>query len=45
MTNQGENKNRNDINTGVSFNIIHHTANLLGWSGAIWQNESLLHHF
>ena len=30
MTNQDENKNRNHINTGVSFNFIHYMANLLG---------------
>ena len=30
MINQDENKNRNHINTGVSFNFIHYMANLLG---------------
>ena len=29
MTNQDENKNRNHINTGVSFNFIHYMANLM----------------
>ena len=36
ITNQGENKNRNHINTGVSFNYIHYMANLSGRSGAKW---------
>ena len=45
MTNQGENKNRNHINTGVSFNFNHYMANLLRWGWAKWQNMSLLHHF
>ena len=31
MTNQGESKNRNHINTGVSFKFIHYMADLLGW--------------
>ena len=31
MTNQGESKNRNHINTGVSFTLIHYMADLLGW--------------
>ena len=31
MTNQGENKNRNHVNTGVSFNFINYVANLSGW--------------
>ena len=31
MTNQGKNKNRSHINTGVTFNFIHYMANLLGW--------------
>ena len=29
MTNQDENKNKNLINTEVSFNFIHYMANLL----------------
>ena len=45
MTNQDENKNRNHINTGVSFNFIHYLANILGQRRAKWQNGSLLHHF
>ena len=34
MTNQGENKNKNHINTGVSFEFIQYIAGLLGWGGA-----------
>ena len=34
MKNQGENKHRNYISTGVSFNFIHYMANLLGWGEA-----------
>ena len=45
MTDPGENKKRDHINTGVSFNFIHYMANLLEWSGAKWQNGSLLNHF
>ena len=33
MTNQGENKTRNQINIGISFNFIHYMADLLGWDG------------
>ena len=36
MTNQGEKKNRNHINTRVSFNFIHYMANLLGWGVVKW---------
>ena len=34
MPNQGENKNKNHVNTGVSFEFIQHNAGLLGWGGA-----------
>ena len=41
MTNQGENKNKNHINTGVSFEFIQHIAGLLGWGGAdFWNNTA-----
>ena len=30
MTNQDENKDRNHVNTRISFNFIHYKANLLG---------------
>ena len=33
MKNQGESKNRNQINSGVSFNFILYMTNLLGWGG------------
>ena len=42
MANQGENKIRNHINTGVLFKFIHYMADLIGWGGA---KCSLLHNF
>ena len=41
MTNQCQNKNRNHINTRVSFNFIHYMADLLRWGGAKWVNFAL----
>ena len=45
MTIQGKNKNRNHINTGVSFDFIHYMANILGWGEKKWQDKLLLNHF
>ena len=36
MANQGENKNRNHITTGVSFKFIHCMTDLLERDGAKW---------
>ena len=42
---EGENKNRNHINTEASSNFSHYMTNLLWWGEAKWQNGSLLYHF